>query len=266
MTDLHRWYTRKSMVETSLGFPAKSQEDADTFQALLEQATKDGLGYNRAFYVSEGVETKSADEDGRTALLTASTNDVDRDQEIVLQKGIDVKLYNKNPVVAWSHDLKTQPPIGFAKWAKIIDGSLRAKVKFAERPADYPAGSWFPDTVWNLVSQGIVKGVSIGFIGLEARPPETKEIELNPKWAAARRIITKSMLTEISICGVGCNPNALVESVTKGLCTREDILGLGLELPVEEHKGWTWETSDIVIPIKAPITKDEWIKSLLKTR
>jgi len=40
-----------------------------------------------------------------------STNDIDRHGEIVDIEGIDIKNYEKNPVVMWAHDYSL-PPIG----------------------------------------------------------------------------------------------------------------------------------------------------------
>ena len=40
-----------------------------------------------------------------------STNDVDRSGEVVDIEGIDIKNYEKNPVVMWAHDYSL-PPIG----------------------------------------------------------------------------------------------------------------------------------------------------------
>ena len=150
-----------------------------------------------------------------TVLGTVSTNDVDRDNEVIQPKGIDIKMFNKNKVMLWAHD-GNQPPIGGWLWAKPERGQMKAFGKFADRPEFHPEqAEWFPDTIYSLFEQKMLRGFSIGFIPLDFRPPSPKEIEEYPLYATAKRVYTKTHLIEISACPVPCNPYCLAEAVSK---------------------------------------------------
>jgi len=267
---IHNWYQSKGFSTGPLDFPMRS-ESAKELETLIKEAEKEGLGYQRQWISSE---IKSQDSEGlkHTALLQASTDDVDRDGEVILQKGISLKLFKKNPVICWAHDSQSRPPIGRSVWEK-FDPHLKSLVQFADRPEDYPEMvEWFPDTIYHLCKQGILKGVSIGFLPLEGSAPTVKEIELRPELASCRRVIRKSMLCEISIVPIGCNPSCLIEGVSKGLIKPEvaDLLGVKLLTTEDESSLWKWDASDFPVPeVKAPTVEEkrhQFLKSLLNKK
>lgn len=270
--NLNTWYTKKGFSTSMLDLPVRTSEDAHEIETLIKTAEQDGLSYQKVFISSTEIETKAdTDTERHTAILTASTADVDRDNEIVVQSGINLKLYNKNPILAWGHDY-SKPPIGKSLWTKVDGDRLKAKVKFADRPSDYPESvSWFPDDIFALAQQGIIKGVSIGFMPLEASSPTEKEITNNPSWVSAKRVIRKSTLLEISMVPIGANAHCLIENVQKGLTSKSVLERFGLQLPQESS--WTWETIDClpIEPIQeepprieiTKITRADILKSML---
>ncbi|KKL81599.1 hypothetical protein LCGC14_1993120, partial [marine sediment metagenome] len=132
--------------------------------------------------------------------VLASTEDTDRDQEVIKQDGIDLKHFKKNPVILFAHKY-SETPIGRAINTKITDAGLQIDIKFASKKAN-PLGQ----QVKELMKEGILKAVSIGFI------PKERD-ENNPA------IITKSEMLELSIVPVPANPHALALAVKKGFST-----------------------------------------------
>ncbi|KKM79449.1 hypothetical protein LCGC14_1349820 [marine sediment metagenome] len=129
--------------------------------------------------------------------VLASTEDTDRDMEVIKQDGIDLTHFLKNPVILFAHNYSA-PPIGKAISAKVTDAGLQVDIKFASKKAN-PLGP----QIRQLMKEGILKAVSIGFI------PKERD-ENDPK------IISKSEMLELSVVPVPANPHALALAVSKG--------------------------------------------------
>ena len=165
----------------------------------------------RAFF---DVEIKASDEmKPRTVVAKISTTAVDRDGEVLLPSGIDLKDFKKNPIVLLNHD-QHGLPIGKALKIKRESDGIVAEVQFAERPKGHPATvEWIPDTVFELFQQGILKAFSVGFIPADMRVPDDKD---KRKFGEdVRNIIAKWKLLEFSVVNVPANQDALVQSVAK---------------------------------------------------
>ena len=149
----------------------------------------------------------------RTVVARISTTSIDRDGEVLLPSGIDLKDFRKNPVVLLNHD-QGGLPVGRALSVKRQSDGIIAEVQFAERPAGHPSSvEWIPDTVFNLFQQGILKAFSVGFIPLEMREPSDKD--LNKFGGDVRNVISKWSLLEFSVVNVPANQDALVMQVAK---------------------------------------------------
>ena len=144
----------------------------------------------------------------REFIATISTNDLDRDGDIVDPEGIAFKGFEKNPVVLLNHD-RYSLPIGKATWIKRFsrDGQsgLVAKGRIAK-------GTDKANDVFALMQEGILTPTSIGFGVRESRPPSDEEQKDAPK---LRRVITRAEMFEFSIVGIPSNSNATVEVVSK---------------------------------------------------
>jgi HK97 family phage prohead protease len=149
----------------------------------------------------------------RTVMARISTTSIDRDGEVLLPSGIDLKDFRKNPVVLLNHD-QGGLPVGRAVSVKRSSDGIIAEVQFAERPAGHPSSvEWIPDTVFNLFQQGILKAFSVGFIPLEMREPSDKDYK---KFGDdVRNIVSKWSLLEFSVVNVPANQDALVMQVAK---------------------------------------------------
>jgi phage head maturation protease len=86
-----------------------------------------------------------------------------------------------------------------------------AKGILASRPAGH-VGEWFPDTVLALIRQGVLRGVSVGFIERESRPPTRKDVEMFGD--EVHRVVSKWDLLEFSVVSIPNNPDALIGEVS----------------------------------------------------
>lgn len=171
---------------------------------------KDELEIHRKSLLGE---VESASDEERAIVARVSTNDRDRDGEIVEPKGIDLKDFTANPVLLWAHSYST-PPVGKALWSKTDDRGLICKFQFAK--------TQFADEIYTLYRDGYLKAFSIGFIPVDF---DTKE-----------KVYKRISLLEVSAVPVPANQNALVmEAYAKGIVTSEALKkDLGIEEPVQE--------------------------------
>lgn len=160
------------------------------------------------------LETKLTAEPGERAVVARiSTADIDRDGDVVLPNGMDASDFAKNPVVLLQHDSGALP-IGTATELRPTHKAVMGKVAFAERPAAHPPMlEWLPDTVLSLFQQGVLRAFSIGFMILNARPPNRKDIERYGD--GVHRVINEWKLLEFSVVAIPANQNALATAVSK---------------------------------------------------
>ena len=206
----------KGWTDGPLGFPMRESVAQDTDALLKTLPHTPDYQYRRRAVTADDAQT---DETARTETSFITTECVDRDKEIVVARGVDLRQFQKNPVVPFAHTYDSLP-VGRCLWLKRESRGkgegILAKTQYAAPPADWQ-GDWFPSAVFALIQQGVLKGKSIGFLPLEARPPKEDEIKGRPDWAGARLIFPKSVLLEYSIAPVPANPDALVQAVGKGL-------------------------------------------------
>ncbi len=145
-----------------------------------------------------------------TFKFIVSTEDKDRQGEIVKQDGWDLTFYKLNPVVLWGHDYQSMP-IGVCTSIQVINNELVAEGTFAPHT--------FAQDVRKLYDLGMVRTTSVGFIPREFDPNNDE-------------IITKAELLEFSIVPVPANPYAL---------TQRQVKELKLDVPMLETKGMKFE-------------------------
>lgn len=155
---------------------------------------------------------ESSDEE-RTIVARVSTNDRDRDGEIVEPKGIDLKDFQANPVLLWAHRYE-QPPVGKALWSKTDEKGMVCKFRFAE--------TQFAEDIYQLYKGGYLRAFSIGFIPLD--------------FDAKTKTFNKVSILEVSAVPVPANQGALVmDAYAKGIVTSDALKAdLGITEPVAE--------------------------------
>lgn len=127
--------------------------------------------------------------------IIGSTEDVDRDGEVLTMEGWDLRAFKRNPVVLPAHDYY-QPAIGKARVTK-ADGKLMFKIEF-------PATGINPvaDVYCGLYKGGFMNASSVGFM--------PQEHQWGEKPGEPRRTFLKQELLEISLVSVPANPQALL--------------------------------------------------------
>jgi HK97 family phage prohead protease len=126
--------------------------------------------------------------------VVASTAKLGRDNLIVEPGGIDLTNFLANPIVLWQH--LPDSPVGTAVAIGVRDGALAARIQFA------PLGiSTLADQVCSLVKASVLRGISIGFEPLEARP-------IDPKDRGAGVRVVRCELMEISLCSIPADTGA----------------------------------------------------------
>ncbi len=180
------------------------------------------------------------DEGSRSVIHRVSTRDVDRDGEVVIPSGLDLKDYMKNPVVMWGHNYK-EPQIGSDEWIKVDDKgyALVAKTIYASTPR--------ATEVWTLRKEGHLKTSSIGFVPIEVvRSNDAGFLKMMDKcredWPEFKKqadrcqsFVTRGILLEHSDVPIPCNPNALTIAIAKSLNLSPDTIeAFGLKDAPEE--------------------------------
>ncbi len=145
----------------------------------------------------------SWNEEARSARFTMTAEVVDRYGDIVVTKGGDVSEFEKNPVALWAHDNRDFP-IGMWSDIKTINGSpkrMEGTVNLSEEGTTDEC-----DTVVKLLSQGMVRACSIGFM-----PKAWESIkDEKDRWTGYRFLEWE--LLECSVCSIPANPAALVKA------------------------------------------------------
>lgn len=167
----------------------------------------------------------------RQAVFVISTEDPDRDGDIVKANGIDLEDYQKNPVVLFAHDSRSLP-IGVSLKVYKQAKQTKAVVMFFDDQIDNTGTS---ETIYRYVVAGGIKGASIGFRTIKARYPEAKEAE-ELGMGKYGVIFEKIALLEWSVVTIPANQNALR---SKGLSDAniKGLKDLGVVSEDEEELG-----------------------------
>ena len=190
-------------------------------------------------------------EEERSVIAIISTDSIDRDNEVLVPKGMDADNFRKNPLVLWSHNAG-QPPIAKALWLKQGRKRITAKIKFAMTDR--------AEEVWQLMKGGFLNAFSVGFKPKEGRRPTPDDIKGNPNLADVQFIFSKWELLEFSVVGVPANAEALALAVKSKSITLSDDMIETLEVKevkeVEEDEEILVCASDFrekAIPVRIPV-------------
>lgn len=138
------------------------------------------------------------DDKEKSFIAVASTEDEDRDKDIIRQDGWNLKNFKKNPMVPWSHDY----------WGIPVAKSLRTWVdKTAKRLMFKPQFDADDDQsmkIYNKYKNGFLTSFSVGFRGIDFDWRDEEN-----RWSGGMEF-TKQELLEISAVTVPANPNATV--------------------------------------------------------
>ena len=210
---------------------AEAVKNAETDEVMLHRRPS-----------TKGKFTISKD-DERTAINFASTRSVDRDNEIVVPGGVDLKVFKTSPVLLWGHNW-SEPPIGSDKSIGIDKTGFGILAK--SELADTPRGN----DIFALLKGEHLRTSSIGFMTTEFvrnGSPQfgvlvdkfVKEWAELTKKAAAKLsgFITKSILLEHSLVSIPANAEALVIAVSEKSIdiTAKTLIEMGVEVKVDSE-------------------------------
>jgi hypothetical protein len=255
-------------TEGPLGIPMKDAQ-ARLLEAILKTLPEEDRRVKRLVTAKSPAELLDGE---RADVSWISTEEIDREKEIVWARGMNDSQFRMNPIVTLQHSYH-MPPIGRSVWRKRTrDGALKgikAKTQYPPRPADWPDDYWGPDEVFALVKGGLMNGKSIGFIRLKSHAPNSHEIAARPELGGVSRIIDEWLLLEYACVFLPCNQNALVEQVSKGLPLppgMEEVLGFDARkmLPAPETPAAEALTTNGLIHV--PFTSEEQVNQLIRRR
>jgi HK97 family phage prohead protease len=149
---------------------------------------------------------------GFTAVITAET--LDRDGEVLIPQGMNATEFERNPVLFWNHDYAQ--PVGRCNGLKRKDTTILGDFTFAQRPDGY-GGEFFPEVAAALVGQGVVSGVSVGYIAEDGGTRRASEVDRKKYGERAHTIYSRWKLLEVSLAPLQSNPDALITAVKKGI-------------------------------------------------
>jgi hypothetical protein len=216
-----------------LGFPMLDKQ-AFALEALLRTLPAEDRQLARVATAKAPSELLDGE---RADVSWITTEDIDREGDLVVSRGMNDSQFKANPMVTLQHCYYL-PPVGRSLWRKRVkDGptvGVKAKTQYPARPDDWPEPDWQPDVVFSLIKAGLLQGKSIGFVRLKSHAPSSQEIAARPELAAVNRIIDEWLLLEYAVTFLPTNQAALVEAVSKGSVTLssslQDALGVR-ELP-----------------------------------
>jgi HK97 family phage prohead protease len=142
-----------------------------------------------------------------------STESIDRDGEVLVSDGMDTTEFDHNPIVFYNHDYAQ--PVGKVTNIRRRKNQIDATIEFAKRPDNFN-GAYFPEFVKSLVEQGIVKGVSVGFVPKPGGVRKASKKDREDYGDNVRQVFSKWKLLEVSIAPLPANGQALVTAIQKG--------------------------------------------------
>lgn len=189
---------------------------------MSERLGEKGL-YKAIGFVSE---VAAINKSNMTVDFVASTSQKNRNNAMVQQDGWKLDNYLANPVHLWAHDSRSFP-IGISESIKISKGQLIQRVRYTP-----VTGFDFPAVVFELISEGVIRGISVGFMPLEWTFDEEEN---------GIKFIEQELL-ETSTVPIPADPNALVRrnSFNAGMVAQ----GLGV-IDKEQHESYRLQTPKI---------------------
>ncbi len=152
-------------------------------------------------FTTEKIEVVDETGSDRTVKFVITTDDVDRERDVIDPAGVDTSDFEKNPVVLFAHS-HHDLPIGKAVHLSKQPGKIEATVEFATEEQNPQA-----ERVFQLVRGGFLNATSIGFRPLEwVFNEERRGVDF-----------TAVELLEFSIVPVPANAHALIANTDKGV-------------------------------------------------
>jgi hypothetical protein len=203
------------LITGPLGIPMTDRQ-AIAIDAILKALPKDEtFRYRKALMAEAPTEILPGE---RSDVSWITTENVDRQGDVIIAKGMNESQFKLNPIVTLEHCYEI-PPVGKSLWRKVVkDGvsaGVKAKTVYPARPGEWPAEKdWPADVAFSLIKAGLMQGKSIGVLPTKVHFPSAKEIDQYGK--SSRLVIDEWLLIEYACTTLPVQQNALVEAVSKG--------------------------------------------------
>lgn len=141
-------------------------------------------------------------------MAIASSEQTDRDGDILPVGAWSTKEFEKNPVILWGHNASI-PAVARAKrvWKDLAAKELRMQIEFPE-----PGVSELSDTLRKLVKSGFINSLSVGFLG--------KDFE---RLNNGGRKYKSLELLEVSLVNLPSNTAALIQARDAGILSTKEL-------------------------------------------
>jgi HK97 family phage prohead protease len=134
--------------------------------------------------------------DRQIEAIISTANLVKQDGLVLPPKACDLSQYLKNPVVLRGHN--QDAPIARSDDLRVSDEAIRDRITFP------PEGvSSLADETYGLIRAGVLNAMSIGF-------DITSSVPIDPNRPGTGRKATNWILFEVSVVGVGADPDSVV--------------------------------------------------------
>ena len=153
----------------------------------------------------------------REIVAKASSDALDRENEVVLPGGLMKKNYQGLPVL-FNHN--PDSPIGVHNWAKAVGNGVVIKWRASDKTQT-------AREAFDLAKDGVLTRYSIGFIAHERGSPTAAEVKARPEYKDARGVYRRWELVETSLVSVPANPDAVQLAIAKGY-SPESLAAMGI--------------------------------------
>lgn len=182
--------------------------DVDSFIAKrqLSMGSHFKFDQSRSLGIAIAVTNPNINTSDMSATAIISTPTVDRAGDLLIPKGCLTNVYQKNPVVLWTHGLTgVDVPIGTA--------AKNGKLSIAVSDSQVEATTWFAQSfpfavqIFDLICEGVIRAVSV-----RETPQSAKVV-----YRDGEKIVVVDLweLEEISWCAMGVNPDAVAKAIHK---------------------------------------------------
>ena len=194
--------------------------------------------------INKSVEVLDESDGKRQLSFVITTDEVDRDNDIIKADGWRLDNYLKNPVVLFGHNWGGLP-VGKCISITKMEHALKATVEFVSKEI-----SPFAETVYQMCKQGFLKATSVGFSVIKsAYDNERHGFD-----------IMEAELLEFSIVPIPANASALIEASGKGIDI--SVFEKHLEDEINSNKGmleayFTMKKAQIETEKENPVETDK---------
>lgn len=139
----------------------------------------------------------------REIILTATTDDIDSDREVVIPGGVDMMYFNVNKAIFVDHMYDQAHRVGTLRWTRPYP-SVSA-ISGWEVRCSILGGLSNPlaDDTWTIINEpGGAMGASIGFLALDYGAPDKTEKTMYP---GAESVVRRAEVFETSLTSLPAN-------------------------------------------------------------